>query len=113
MKYITDPQVQTALFYTVIVLLCIMSAVIGKIKESKKIPASWQKWIDKISEAQIRQWIGDAQAMSNMTGSARRDYVVKCLENHVVDYLDDFIPHSVATMIVEYVYQRVEGRYAI
>jgi hypothetical protein len=109
-QLLSDSQAQTMVIYAVILLLGVLSSILPRLQESKKIPRSWQAWIDKISEPQIRQWIADAERLQTLTGNARRDWVVKQAEGYAADYLGEFIPHGIAVLVVEYVYQRFKKR---
>ena len=104
--------VHITLWDIVVVLLSIVAIFWHRIQLSEKIPVSWQKIIDGISEEQIRSWIREASKLEGMTGTQRRDYVAGRLQEYALVNLEKIVPKMIAAIIVEWCFHRMNEYFA-
>lgn len=95
---------------TISIVFFVLTAAVSIVKllaEQKKLPKDIQVWLDKIGADKILAYITEAERLTNLSGSARKQWVVDELKEHAKTTLKLDIPDWIAHIIVEWVFQTV------
>ena len=85
----------------------LLGLFVGWLKSRKELPSIAKAWLDRVGEQQIRDAVNEAAQMAGKTPEERKTEAVRIIKERVAALLDDYIPTSIANLLVEWVYQKV------
>jgi len=86
-------------------------AAVAFAAERRGLPRKAQAWYAAIGEARFAKWIKEAQYAADLkTPRDRQAYVIDKAKDWAKNELDDYMPGRIASMIVDFVYDKIADR---